>query len=88
MDPVCIHDEQTSRLKEQVLQVIATIDKRLTIHDFRIVTGPTHTNLIFDVVTPYDFDYSDAGLCELINRRLKELDDSYCAVIDVDKQMV
>ncbi len=88
MDPVCIHDEQTSRLKEQVLQVIATIDKRLTIHDFRIVTGPTHTTLIFDVVTPYDFDYSDAGLCELINRRLKELDDSYCAVIDVDKQMV
>ena len=88
MDPVCIHDEQTSRLKDQVLQVVSSIDKRLTIHDFRIVTGPTHTNLIFDVVTPYDFDYSDAGLCELISRRLKEQDESYCAVIDVDKQMV
>lgn len=88
MDPICIHDEQTSRLKELVKQVVATIDERLTIHDFRIVTGPTHTNLIFDVVTPYNFDYSDAGLCELINRRLKELDETYCAVIDVDKQMV
>lgn len=88
MDPVCIHDEQTSRLKELVQQVVAAIDERLTIHDFRIVTGPTHTNLIFDVVTPYNFDYSDAGLCELINRRLKEQDETYCAVIDVDKQMV
>lgn len=88
MDPVCVHDEQTQRLKIMVQHVVSTIDERLTIHDFRIVTGPTHTNLIFDVVTPYDFDYSDAGLCELINRRLKEQDASYCAAIEVDKQMV
>lgn len=87
MDPVCIHDEQTQRLKGMAWQVVTSIDPRLTIHDFRVVAGPTHTNLIFDVVTPYDFDYSDAGLCELINRRLKELDECYCAVIDVDKQM-
>lgn len=88
MDPVCIHDEQTQRLKIMAQHVLSTIDGRLTLHDFRIVTGPTHTNLIFDVVTPYDFDYSDAGLCELINRRLKEQDASYCAVIEVDKQMI
>lgn len=88
MDPVCIHDEQTQRLKIMAQHVLSTIDERLTLHDFRIVTGPTHTNLIFDVVTPYDFDYSDAGLCELINRRLKEQDASYCAVIEVDKQMI
>lgn len=88
MDPVCIHDEQTQRLKIMAQHVLSTIDERLTLHDFRIVTGPTHTNLIFDVVTPYDFDYSDAGLCELINRRLKEQDNRYCAVIDVDKQMI
>ena len=68
--------------------VIAGIDERLTLHDFRIVTGPSRTNLIFDVVTPYDFDYSDAGLCELINRRLKEHDKGLCAVIEVDKQML
>ncbi len=88
MDPVCIHDEQTQRLKIMAQHIISTIDERLTLHDFRIVAGPTHTNLIFDVVTPYDFDYSDAGLCELISRRLKEQDASYCAVIEVDKQML
>ncbi|MCI9321946.1 MAG: cation transporter [Lachnospiraceae bacterium] len=88
MDPVCIHDQQTQHLKAMAQQVISDIDGRLTLHDFRIVAGPTHTNLIFDVVTPYDFDYSDAGLCELIDRRLKEQDSGYCAVIDVDKQMI
>ncbi|MCI9071639.1 MAG: cation transporter [Lachnospiraceae bacterium] len=88
MDPVCIHDEQTQKLKAMAQQTISRIDGRLTLHDFRVVAGPTHTNLIFDVVTPYDFDYSDAGLCELIDRRLKEQDPGYCAVIDVDKQMV
>lgn len=88
MDPVCIHDEQTQKLKAMAQQTISRIDGRLTLHDFRVVSGPTHTNLIFDVVTPYDFDYSDAGLCELIDRRLKEQDPGYCAVIDVDKQMV
>ncbi len=88
MDPVCIHDEQTQKLKSMAQQTISRIDGRLTLHDFRVVSGPTHTNLIFDVVTPYDFDYSDAGLCELIDRRLKEQDPGYCAVIDVDKQMV
>lgn len=88
MDPVCIHDEQTQRLKAIAQHVITGIDERLTLHDFRIVAGPTHTNLIFDVVTPYDFDYSDAGLSELIGRRLKEQDERFCAVIDVDKQMV
>ncbi|MDE6673554.1 MAG: cation diffusion facilitator family transporter, partial [Acetatifactor sp.] len=88
MDPVCIHDEQTLRLKDIAQNVITSIDERLTLHDFRIVTSPTRVNLIFDVVTPYDFDYSDAGLCELIGRRLRELDERYCAVIDVDKQLV
>ncbi len=88
MDPVCTGDEETSRLQLLVKGYLAEIDASLTMHDFRIVTGPTHTNLIFDVVTPYDFDYSDAGLCELIDRRLKEQDSGYCAVIDVDKQMI
>lgn len=88
MDPVCIQDEQTQQLKIMTQDIITSIDNRLTLHDFRIVTGPTHTNLIFDVVTPYNFGYSDAELSEKINNCLKEQDEQYFAVIDVDKQMV
>ena len=52
MDPVQVGDEKTERLKKLVEGYLAEIDGSLTMHDFRIVTGPSHTNLIFDVVTP------------------------------------
>ena len=57
-------------------------------HDFRIVAGPTHTNLIFDVVTPYGFPVSDSELVKKIQDRIQRDNPNYFAVIEVDKQMV
>lgn len=88
MDPVQVGDEETERLKTLVGGYLAEIDQRLTMHDFRIVTGPTHTNLIFDVVTPYSFPLSDSRLTEEISRRIQKDNPNYYAVIEVDKLMV
>lgn len=88
MDPVCVGDEETSRLKNLVKGYLGEISKVLSMHDFRIVTGPTHTNLIFDVVTPYDFPMSDKELVKLIQDRIRKENPDYYAVIEVDKQMV
>lgn len=88
MDPVCVGDEETAHLKDLASGILAEISGALTMHDFRIVSGPTHTNLIFDVVTPYDFSLSDSALTELIAEKLHEHDPSYHAVIEVDKQMI
>lgn len=85
MDPVLVGDERTEQLKEMVKRHLAEIDASLTIHDFRIVTGPTHTNLIFDVVTPYDFPLSDAELIALIDKKVKKENSNYFIVVDVDK---
>ena len=52
MDPVDTNDALTNELKQVVLGVVKRINKEYSIHDFRIVTGPTHTNLIFDVMIP------------------------------------
>ena len=79
---------QAPRLKALAQDCIHGIDKTLTLHDFRIVTGPTHTNLIFDVVTPYDFSLTDSELTALIQTRIQEQNPSYFTVIEVDKQMV
>ena len=57
-------------------------------HDFRRVPGPTHTNLIFDVVAPYDFTLSDEELIQKITERIQKDYPDYHAVIEVDKQMV
>ncbi len=86
MDPICIHDDLTNELKQMVHTLLEEIDPQLTMHDFRIVTGPTHTNLIFDVVTPYQYIYSDEELNRMICRKISEQNDRYFAVIEIDKK--
>ena len=61
------------------------IDERITIHDFRMVTGPTHTNVIFDVVVPYRFRLSDEELRRDVQRLVRSLDGNYYAVIEIDQ---
>lgn len=85
MDPILTDDEQTREYQDIVLQVLAKMEGGLQIHDFRIVKGPTHTNLIFDVVTPFDYVLSDTALIEQIQERLQQKDASLFAVVRVDK---
>lgn len=86
MDPVCVGDKETERLKGLVLGYLAEIDETITLHDFRIVIGPTHTNVIFDVVVPYKFKYSDSELVTIISNRILQENPNHFAVIDVDKK--
>lgn len=85
MDPVCAGDPETDRLRSLVSEVLAGIDPCIGMHDFRIVKGPTHTNLIFDVVAPYDYKLSDSALTEIIIYKLKSQNPEFCPVIEVDK---
>lgn len=85
MDPILTDDEQTREYRDIVLQVLAKMEGDLQIHDFRIVKGPTHTNLIFDVVTPFDYVLSDTALIEQIQEKLQQKDASLFAVVRVDK---
>ena len=62
------------------------IDPVISMHDFRVVVGPTHTNLIFDIVIPYEYKLSDAALTEQIQEHVKErLGEDHFVVIQVDK---
>lgn len=86
MDPICVDDEETLSLKEKVGEYINEIDSSITMHDFRIVKGPTHTNVIFDIVVPYDFSTTDEQLVKIISDRIKQENPNHYAVIEVDKQ--
>ncbi len=88
MDPVCVGDEETLRLKELVKGCLEEIDGTITMHDFRIVTGPTHTNLIFDVVVPYGFPMENDDLIAAISQRVRRDNPTYYTVIEVDQAMV
>lgn len=86
MDPIVIDDAFTNDLREKIGTMIRDIDKQLSFHDFRIVKGPTHNNLIFDVVVPYDFKMSEDVLVKTIKERIPQNDDGVVnlAVITID----
>ena len=88
MDPVDVRDELTNQMKAKVGEIISEIDEQITFHDFRMVSGPTHTNVIFDIVIPYNYKYSDEEIVSIIADKIHETDDRFFAVIDVDKDFV
>lgn len=91
MDPVSVGDERTNELREKVGSIIAEMNESLRFHDFRIVEGPTHTNVIFDIVVPYDIGEEDAELVKRLRLEIGELgteEMQYFAVIDVDREYV
>ena len=67
-----------------VEDMVAAENAGWQIHDFRMVRGSSHTNLIFDIVVPYKFEYSDAQIVERIQKEVGDIDGRYYAVIDVD----
>ena len=85
MDPICNDDKETLELKEYALNSIHKLSVELTLHDFRLVKGPTHTNIIFDVVVPYNFTYSDSEIREYLSNEFSVLNQNYYTVIDIDK---
>lgn len=85
MDPIMNDDPETMQLKQQVIKIISAIDESLTIHDFRIVKGPTHTNLIFDMVVPFAYELTDTELKERIDSSIKKMHPNYYTVIEIDK---
>lgn len=87
MDPVVTNDERVTEMKANMVRVIKGVDKRLALHDFRMVEGPTHTNLIFDVVAPFDLGFSDEELVKRIYAKTQEmLGERYFTVVKVDKK--
>ncbi len=88
MDPVVMDDDVTNRMKRLTGLIVKGIDERLTMHDFRMVQGPTHTNLIFDVVVPFEFKMTDQEVCAAIERSVRDLPGNHFAVINIDKPYV
>ncbi len=86
MDPICIHDPEVNALKEKVCGFLRDIDPVLTLHDFRTVKGPTHTNIIFDVVKPYRFSLSDEELKQLLSEKIQAMGENFYPIIQIDEK--
>ncbi len=89
MDPVVTTDERVTELKEKCTLLVKEIGDTLSLHDFRVVFGDTHTNMIFDVVVPFEFYLSDAETTKMIQKKVSEkIGENYFVVITIDKPAV
>ncbi len=88
MDPVVVGDPLVEKVKEQIGSVTSGIDGIINFHDVRVVQGPTHINVVFDVVRADTCPYDNAALKDVINKKMKEIDPKYNAVVTVDNSYV
>ena len=85
MDPIVTDDGVTQETRERVAALVRCIDDSISIHDFRMVAGPTHTNVIFDAVVPFQFRLTDTEVTEKIKTAVRALDGNYFAVVNVER---
>lgn len=88
MDPIETDNITINNTKNVINNILNNISPTLSMHDFRMVSGDTHSNLIFDVVVPYDFHMTSAQLREEIQKCVSKHDKSYYVVITIDKNYV
>lgn len=87
-DPVVNDNPTIDGLKARISRTVQALNPALTIHDFRMVSGPTHTNLLFDVVVPYDVNVSRATLETALENTFLDDDTKYYFVFNIDNAYV
>lgn len=85
MDPIINDDTTINEMKEKVLGIVKSIDDTLNMHDFRMTVGPMRTNLIFDVVVPYDCKKTEEEIRTIIREEVIKMDGNYYARVQIDK---
>ena len=87
MDPI-VMDESTLALRDQIEGLAKSIDPALSIHDFRITAGPLHTNLLFDLLIPYECPLPTDVVRSCLTQEIKTLSDRYYPVFHIDRNFV
>ena len=85
MDPIITDDPEVEAWRERVVQMVQAFGENLQIHDFRMVPGLTHTNLIFDIAVPFECKMTDDELIRAVSAVIKAVDGTHFAVITVDR---
>ena len=83
-DPIVTDDERINQLKEMTIKIVKEISEEMSIHDFRVVDGPTHTNLIFDLIAPHKFHLSNSEIIHTVEEKLSKIDERYFVVITIE----
>ena len=85
MDPIVVGDPRIDALQAKVIQALHNLDKELKIHDFRVVEGITHTNILFDCIVPFEKNISSENLIEHLNKEIIPEKEINYYIIEIDR---
>lgn len=89
MDPISVSDPETNELRQKCMEIVSAISQEYShpasMHDFRIVKGVTHTNVLFDVSITNEFSLKNEELCSELSKRIKEINPLYHLVLTIDR---
>lgn len=88
MDPIVVDDEEVDAYKALTKDILSALNNEYSFHDFKMVKGPTHTNLIFDLVVPYDKKKTSAEILRELRNQFKEKDENINLVVTVEHSYV
>lgn len=88
MDPIVVNDEEVDAYKALTKDILSALNNEYSFHDFKMVKGPTHTNLIFDLVVPYDKKKTSAEILRELRNKFKEKDENINLVVTVEHSYV
>lgn len=88
MDPLDLENEHVTMLYKKVKQILKEFDEDVNFHDFRIVSGKSHTNMIFDIVVPFEKEYKESDFQELLHQKFKDEEQQYYFVLTVERPFV
>lgn len=88
MDPIVVGDPEIDKLQAKIIQAIHKLDQDLKIHDFRVVKGLTHTNILFDCIVPFEKEHTDESLKEYLMKEIIPENEIYYYIIQIDRPFV
>ena len=88
MDPIVLDNPEINNLYKQVTKSISKLNENLNIHDFRVVKGVTHTNILFDCIVPYEENYTIEDITKHLNQTIKPENHTYFYVIKIDRPYI
>ena len=86
LDPVVTEDERTNKLRDQVRKLMHVVYPQASVHDFRVVWGVTHSNVVFDIAEPFSLKETDQQIKERVDQAVRTLDPDYRTVVTVDRE--
>lgn len=86
LDPVIVGDARTDALHCKVQSIVTALYPTVTIHDFRVIWGVTHSNIVFDAAVPFSVKDSDAVITQKLEAEIQKLDPDYRTVVTIDRR--